>query len=132
MIHQLCEQTYGYRRMYLAVKALGFKCNEKLIRKRMKLLKLKCAIRQKKNNYSKKNQLTISVNHIRKVQEKCKKSSRKNRLAFITRNYSMSSKKNSNELINFDGQITQIWRNLLLTNFSCKNQKKKKERDRGE
>lgn len=53
MIHQLCEQTYGYRRMYLAVKALGFKCNEKLIRKRMKLLGLKCAIRQKKNNYSK-------------------------------------------------------------------------------
>lgn len=39
--------------MYVAMKSLGFKENEKIIRKRMKLLNLKCEIRQKKTNYPK-------------------------------------------------------------------------------
>ena len=38
--------------MHLAMKKLGFKQNEKIVRKRMKILDLKCEIRQnkKKNN----------------------------------------------------------------------------------
>lgn len=39
--------------MHIVMKALGFKENEKIIRKRMKLLNLKCEIRQKKKNYAK-------------------------------------------------------------------------------
>lgn len=39
--------------MHIAMRALGFKENEKIIRKRMKLLNLKCEIRQKKKNYAK-------------------------------------------------------------------------------
>ena len=46
-------KTYGYRRMYQAMKALGFNESEKTIRKRMKQLKLICEIRQKKYTHSK-------------------------------------------------------------------------------
>ena len=46
-----CEKTYGYRRMHLAMKSLGFNQNEKFVRNRMKKLNLKCEIRQKKNKY---------------------------------------------------------------------------------
>lgn len=45
------DKTYGYRRMHLAMKSLGFNNNEKFIRKRMNLLNLKCEIRQKKTKY---------------------------------------------------------------------------------
>lgn len=55
MVHQTCEKTYGYRRMHLAMKSLGFNYNEKIVRKRMKLLSLKCEIRQKKTSYLKPN-----------------------------------------------------------------------------
>ena len=44
----LSDKTYGYRRMYLAMKSLGFNQNEKFVRLRMKKLNLKCEIRQKK------------------------------------------------------------------------------------
>ena len=39
--------------MHIAMKSLGFNQNEKFVRLRMKKLKLKCAIRQKKNKYQK-------------------------------------------------------------------------------
>lgn len=53
LIHQIYDKTYGYRRMYLATKSLGFTYNEKIIRKRMKKLGLVCEIRQKKVKYQK-------------------------------------------------------------------------------
>ena len=40
-----CDKTYGYRRMHIAMKSLGFNQNEKFVRLRMKKLKLKCEIR---------------------------------------------------------------------------------------
>lgn len=49
------DKTYGYRRIHLAMKSLGFKYNEKFIRKRMKKLGLKCEIRQKKEKYKQYN-----------------------------------------------------------------------------
>lgn len=55
MIHQTCNKTYGYRRMHIAMKSLGFNYNEKIVKKRMKLLNLKCEIRQRKNKYQKPN-----------------------------------------------------------------------------
>ena len=58
----MSNKTYGYRRMHLAMKNLGFNENEKTIRKRMKLLNLKCEIRQKKYVHSKSE----------KQEEKCK------------------------------------------------------------
>lgn len=45
------DKTYGYRRMHIAMKSLGFNYNEKFIRKRMAILNLKCEIRQKKIKY---------------------------------------------------------------------------------
>lgn len=48
--------------MYLAIKSLGFKTNEKFIRERMKYLNLKCEIRQKKLKYKKYNH-NISCNN---------------------------------------------------------------------
>ena len=50
-----CNKTYGYRRIHLAMKSLGFSQNEKFVRYRMKKLNLKCEIRQKKNKYQKNN-----------------------------------------------------------------------------
>lgn len=52
-IFAFSDKTYGYRRMHLAVRSLGFKENEKKIRKRMKALNLICEIRQKKKIISK-------------------------------------------------------------------------------
>ena len=52
-IFNMSNKTYGYRRMYVAIKDLGFQENEKTIRKRMKKLGLKCEIRQKKFVYAK-------------------------------------------------------------------------------
>lgn len=49
------DKTYGYRRMHIAMKSLGFNYNEKFVRKRMNLLNLKCEIRQKKVKYKKFN-----------------------------------------------------------------------------
>lgn len=52
-VHEICDRTYGYRRMHLAMKSLGFNQNEKIVRSRMKKLNLKCEIRQKKVKYKK-------------------------------------------------------------------------------
>lgn len=52
-IFQTSDKTYGYRRMHLAMKTLGFNQNEKFVRLRMKKLNLKCEIRQKKLKYQK-------------------------------------------------------------------------------
>lgn len=59
-IFNMSNKTYGYRRMHLAMKKLGFKQNEKIIRKRMKLLNLKCEIRQNKTRYKNNNKETSS------------------------------------------------------------------------
>ena len=53
-IFNMSNKTYGYRRMHLAMKKLGFKQNEKIVRKRMKILDLKCEIRQNKRKNNKK------------------------------------------------------------------------------
>lgn len=50
-VFNLSDKTYGYRRMYLAMKSLGFNKNEKAVRNKMKALNLKCEIRQKKVKY---------------------------------------------------------------------------------
>lgn len=50
-VFNLSDKTYGYRRMYLAMKSLGFNKNEKTVRHKMKSLNLKCEIRQKKLKY---------------------------------------------------------------------------------
>ena len=50
-IFNLSDKTYGYRRMHLAMKSLGFSKNEKTVRHKMKALNLKCEIRQKKIKY---------------------------------------------------------------------------------
>lgn len=47
------DKTFGYRRMHLVMKSLGFKQNEKKVRYAMNLLNLHCEIRQKKRNYKK-------------------------------------------------------------------------------
>lgn len=49
----MSDKTYGYRRIHLAMKSLGFIQNEKFVRERMRKLKLKCEIRQKKKDYQK-------------------------------------------------------------------------------
>ena len=54
-VFQISDKTYGYRRMHLAMKTLGFNQNEKFIRSRMRKLNLKCEIRQKKLKYQKPN-----------------------------------------------------------------------------
>lgn len=58
------DRTYGYRRMHLALKSLGFNCNEKIIRKRMAFLNLKCEIRQKKLKYKHTNSNLKLTNHL--------------------------------------------------------------------
>ena len=50
MVFEINRECLGYRRLYTAMKLLGFYQNEKFLRKRMKKLNLLCAIRQKKNN----------------------------------------------------------------------------------
>ena len=50
-VFNLSDKTYGYRRMYIAMKSLGFNKNEKAVRDRMKALNLKCEIRLKKIKY---------------------------------------------------------------------------------
>lgn len=45
------DKTYGYRRLHIAMKSLGFNKNEKVVRSKMKSLNLKCEIRQKKTKY---------------------------------------------------------------------------------
>lgn len=52
-VFQISDKTYGYRRMHLAMRTLGFVQNEKFVRRRMKKLDLKCEIRQKKTKYQK-------------------------------------------------------------------------------
>lgn len=52
-VFKLSDKTFGYRRMHIAMKSLGFMQNEKIIRKSMKLLNLHCEIRQKKKFYKK-------------------------------------------------------------------------------
>jgi len=52
-VFELSDKTFGYRRMHIAMKSLGFTQNEKTIRKSMKLLNLHCEIRQKKKFYKK-------------------------------------------------------------------------------
>lgn len=42
------DKTYGYRRLHKEMILLGFKQNEKFLRKRLKILNLVCEIRQKK------------------------------------------------------------------------------------
>ena len=50
-VFNMSGKTYGYRRMHLAMKTLGYNENEKIVRSRMKKLDLKCEIRQKKIKY---------------------------------------------------------------------------------
>ena len=52
-VFNITDKTYGYRRMHIAMKNLGFTQNEKIVRKRMKKLNLKCEIRQKKLQFKK-------------------------------------------------------------------------------
>lgn len=47
-VFALSDKTFGYRRMHMAMLSLGFKQNEKIIRKSMNFLNLHCEIRQKK------------------------------------------------------------------------------------
>lgn len=47
-VFALSDKTFGYRRMHMAMVSLGFKQNEKMIRKSMNLLNLHCEIRQRK------------------------------------------------------------------------------------
>ena len=54
-IFNISDKTYGYRRMFLAIKQLGFTYSKKTVRKRMKILGLKCEIRQNKTIYKKYN-----------------------------------------------------------------------------
>lgn len=54
-VFNITDKTYGYRRMHIAMKNLGFTQNEKIVRKRMKQLNLKCEIRQKKTQFKKYN-----------------------------------------------------------------------------
>ena len=63
----MSNKTYGYRRMHLAMKKLGFKQNEKIVRKRMKILDLKCEIRQnkKKNNNNNKEMNSKCTNYLK-------------------------------------------------------------------
>lgn len=44
-------KTYGYRRLHIAMKTLGFNQNEKFLRSRMKSLNLKCEIRISKKKF---------------------------------------------------------------------------------
>ncbi len=44
-------KTYGYRRLHIAMKTLGFNQNEKFLRSRMKALNLKCEIRVSKKKF---------------------------------------------------------------------------------
>lgn len=44
-------KTYGYRRLHIAMKTLGFNQNEKFLRARMKALDLKCEIRTSKKKF---------------------------------------------------------------------------------
>ena len=64
-IFTLVDKTYGYRRMHLATKLFGFKENEKTIRKRMKILKLVCEIRQKKKIVAKNENKSKCINHLK-------------------------------------------------------------------
>ena len=66
-IFNMSNKTYGYRRMHLAMKKLGFKQNEKIVRKRMKILDLKCEIRQnkKKNNNNNKEINSKCTNYLK-------------------------------------------------------------------
>lgn len=57
-VFYMSDKTYGYRRMHIAMKSLGFKENEKLVRTRMRKLGLKCEIRQKKSKY-------VSTNNVK-------------------------------------------------------------------
>lgn len=50
-VFEISDKTYGYRRMHIAMKSLGFDNNEKFVRQRMSFLNLKCEIRQKKLKY---------------------------------------------------------------------------------
>ena len=59
-IFNMSNKTYGYRRMHLAMKKLGFKQNEKIVRKRMKILDLKCEIRQNKRKNMAKKEVTYA------------------------------------------------------------------------
>ena len=52
-VFQICDKTYGYRRIHLAMRTLGFNQNEKFVRERLNKLNLKCEIRQKKHKYQK-------------------------------------------------------------------------------
>lgn len=61
----MVDKTYGYRRMHLAARLLGFKVNEKIIRKRMKALKLVCEIRQKKKIIAKTENKSNCINHLK-------------------------------------------------------------------
>lgn len=56
-VFNLSDKTYGYRRMYLAMRTLGFNKNEKAVRDKMDKLNLKCEIRQKKIKYNSYNSL---------------------------------------------------------------------------
>lgn len=56
-VFNMSDKTYGYRRMHIAMKALGFNDNEKIVRNRMNKLNLKCEIRQKKIKYGTDNQV---------------------------------------------------------------------------
>lgn len=51
----MSDKTYGYRRIHILMKRLGFNHNEKIVRKRMKILGLKCEIRQNKVKYKSNN-----------------------------------------------------------------------------
>lgn len=50
-VFQICDKTYGYRRIHLAMRTLGFNQNEKFVRERLNKLNLKCEIRQRKHKY---------------------------------------------------------------------------------
>lgn len=63
----LSDKTYGYRRMHLVIKTFGFKENEKIIRKRMKVLKLICEIRQKKRIIAENNTKNKCINYLKQA-----------------------------------------------------------------